>query len=305
MAYDIGYTDQTGTTGFAHKEMLLKIKALAEANGWTTMRYVTTDPTSHELILLGVGLSGDKQIYIGFRTYESIPADYYNLSAAAFTGYVAGNTWAAQPGFKESGIPAHNQKIDYYLQVNAQRINIGLKLGTPVYESGGAGLFFPLATPGQYPLPLYVSGMLNGTPATRYSDTVHTMGWKGSRANFAIRFTDGAWRSPATYPWNNAYLGGATSQLRDTNDQYPILRIALADAATGVYGYLDGIGYVSNFNNTVESMIQRSGTPITDNVSWTPQQRATAIETAGGVPWVCLQDVGRTSFNDYFALELK
>ena len=71
------------------------------------------------------------------------------------------------------------------------------------------------------------------------------------------------------------------------------------------YGYLDGIGYVSNFNNTVESMIQIGGTPITNNLAWTAQQRATAIETAGGVPWICIRDVARTSFTDYFAMELK
>ena len=281
MAYQIGFTDQTGTTGFAHKELLLRIKALAEANGWVTLRYDTSNAASHELILQGEGISGDKEIFIGFRTYESVAADYYNLSAAGFTGYVPGNPWATQPGMLESGIPAHNQRVDYWLQVNAQRINLALKVGTPVYTSGGAGLFLPYCLPSQYPYPLYVAGMLNGAPATRYSDTAMSMPWKGARANFRIRWFDGTWKQPEAYPWNNPWIGGARSQLRDTNSQYPVMPIHVCDSTPNVYGVLDGIGYVSNFNNTVESTV-----------------------AADGVDWVCIQDVGRTSFNDYFAMRL-
>lgn len=305
MAYEIGYVDSTGSEGVAHWQMLLKIKTLAEANGWTTLRYTTpTDGSSRELILKGVGPSGTAEIFIGFRTYHDVNADFYNLSAAGFTGYVAGNAWSAQPGFRESGIPAHNQRVDYYLQINAQRINVGLKVTGPVYLSGGAGLYFPLATPGQLPYPVYVAGMLNGAPPTRYSDTIMSMPWKGNRPNLAIRFLDGTWKTPLSYPWVNDRVGGATSQLRDTNGNYPVLKVTLCEAVPNLFGWLDGIGYVSNFNNTVESMIQLGGTPVTDNPAWTPQERATAIETAGGTPWVCLQDVGRTSFNDYFAMEL-
>lgn len=305
MAYEIGYVDDAGSEGIAHWQMLKVIKTLAEANGWVTQRYTTpTDGSSRELILKGVGLSGTDEIYIGFRSYHDVSADYYNLASACFLGYIAGNPWAFQPGFVESGIPAHNQRVDYWLQVNAQRINLGLKIANPVYTSGGAGKFMPLGTPGQYPLPLYCAGMLNGASATRYSDTAMSMPWKGSRANFQVRGKSGAWATPATHPWNNAWIGGASAQLRDTNDQYPIGRVQICDAPNGIYGWLDGIGYVSNFNNTVESVVQEGGTPVTDDPAWTPAERAAAIVTAGGTPWVCIQDTYRTSFNDYFALEL-
>lgn len=306
MAYDINYVDNLGSEGLAHWQLLLAIKTLAEANGWVTQRYTTpSDGSSRELILKGVGLSGTDEIYIGFRTYHDVSADYYNIAAAAFTGYVAGNTWALQPGFRESGIPSHNQRIDYYLQVNAQRINIGLKVTGPVYLSGGAGFYLPLGTPGQLPYPIYVAGMLNGAAATRYSDTTMSMAWKGNRVNLAIRFLDGTWKTPLTYPWNNPNIGGATRQLRDTNSNYPVMKITLCEAVPNLFGWLDGIGYVSNFDNTVESMVQIGGTPIVDDAGWTAQERAAAIEAAGGVPWICLQDAARTSFNDYFAMELK
>lgn len=309
MAWQIGTADQTGVTGVAHKEFILKVKTLAEANGWTTLRYSTTNPDSHELILKGAGLSGTEQLFIGLRTYENVSADYYNVAVAGFTGYVPGNTWSGQPGFRESGVPAHNQAIDYWLIINGQRIAFGLKVGTPVYESAYVGKILPYATPGQYPYPIAVIGMLNGASATRYSDTSHTMGYKGNRQNCALRWMDGTYKLPLVYPWNNETVAGDSSginktALRDTGDQYPIMPVVLCEAVPNVFGELDGIGYVSNFNNTVESVIQVGGTPVTDNPAWTPKQRADAIVAAGGVAHVCLQDVARTSFTDYYTMRL-
>lgn len=309
MAWEIGTADQTGTTGVAHKEMLLKIQALAVLNGWTTLRYDTSNPDSHELILKGEGLSGTEEIFIGVRTYENVSADYYNLAVAGFTGYVPSNTWSTQPGFRESGVPAHNQSIDYWLIVNAQRIAFGLKVGTPVYESAYVGKIFPYATPSQFPYPLAVIGMLNGASATRYSDTNHTMGFKGNRVNCALRWMDGTYKQPLMYPQNNSWVSGNSTSnvqeaLRDTGDAYPILPMVMCEAVPNVFGELDGIGYVSNFNNTVESVIQVGGTPVVDNPAWTALERAQEIIDAGGVPHVCLQDVSRTSFTDYFTMRL-
>jgi hypothetical protein len=278
MAYDIGYVDNTGSEGLAHWQMLAKIKALAEANGWTTLRYLTpSDGSNRELILKGVGLSGDQEIFIGFRSYHSVSADYYNLSTAGFTGYVDGNTFTAQPGYIESGIPAHNQRIDYWVAVNAQRVALSMKVGTPVYEHGYAGYFLPYATPGQYPYPLVVGGMLNGVPATRYSDTSHSMYAKGARANMRMRFVDGTWLQPSCTPWS---LGGLSTSLRDTDSIYPLMPIVLNDTSN-VYGELDGVRQISGFNNVTENTVD-----------------------VGGVTHVVLQDVARTGFNDYLALEM-
>lgn len=302
MAFEISHVvEDSGRT--AHQWMLGAIQGLAEANGWATLRFDQTSE-NHELILRGEGLSGDEEIFIGFRCYQNAFADYYNIAVAGFTGYVAGNTWEAQPGFMQSGVPMHNQRIDYWLTVNPQRIAVGAKVGTPVYESGYVGKILPYARPGEFPYPLCVAGMLNGAAATRYSDTAHTMAFKGNRPNLRLRWLDGTWKQPQVYPWNNAYVGGSTAQLRDTNGQYPIMPVVLCEAVPNVFGELDGIGYVSNFNNIVESVVQVGGTPVVDNPAWTAQERAAAIVAAGGTPWVCLQDVARTSFNDYFAMRL-
>lgn len=285
MAYEVNFVDDTGSEGLAHWQMLLKIKQFAEANGWTTLRYsAPSNGSNRELILRGPGLSGDKQIFVGFRTYHDVSADYYNLSVAGFTGYVAGNTFTAQPGYIESGVPAHNKRIDYWLVVNGQRIAFGLKIASPVYEHGYAGLFLPYATPSQYPYPLVVGGMLDGIPATRFSDSNHSIYAKGSRNNLRMRFVDGAWKTPDCYPWNTGYSPNCITgsyQIRDAGGNYPLLPILLRDGAPNLFGELDGVYQISGFNNTVESTL-----------------------TIGGVTYVVLQDVWRNGFTDFIALRL-
>lgn len=284
MAYQIGFVDNTGSEGVAHWQMLLTIKTFAEANGWTTLRYLNptpyTDPTvTRELILQGVGLSGTEQIFIGFRAYQSQSADYYNLSMATFKGYVAGNTFATQPGASGiSGVPAHNLRIDYWLRVTGQTITLAMKVGTPVYEMGQVGKHFPLDSPGQYAQPLIAAGMLSGEAATRYSDTNHSFAWKGSRANLMMAFNDGTWKKPITYPWSQATLA---SGMRDTAGQYHLTPIVLYDAVSGAYGYLDGLYHITGFNNAVENTI-----------------------VIAGITYVVIQDVYRTGFGDYVAMEL-
>lgn len=277
MPHQIGFVDNTSM--LAHYAMLETIRDFAAANGWTVLRYDTA-PANRELILKGVGYTGQEEIFVGFRTYQDASADYYNLVAAAFTGYVPSNTFDTQPGARLSGVPAHNNRIDYWLTLNPQRIALAMKVGTPVYESCYVGKFLPYARPSQYPYPVIAAGMLDGTPATRFSDTTHSIPYKGARANMRMRFNDGVWRQPECHPWNNNYVAGATTQQRDTGGFYPLSAVVLSDAS-GVYGELDGIRHISGFNNAVEN---------------------TVIEAER--TWVVIQDVARTGFIDYYALEL-
>lgn len=90
MPHEIGFVQNTGV--LAHYMMLDKIKTFAEASGfWEVLRY-NTGIEKRELILKGEGYSGTDEIFIGFRTYHSVGADYYNLTVAGFTGYVDSNT---------------------------------------------------------------------------------------------------------------------------------------------------------------------------------------------------------------------
>lgn len=275
MPHAIGFVDNTGGT-LAHYKMLDKIREVAIASGfWQVMRYDTTI-ANRELILKGQGFTGTEEIYVGVRTYQDASADYYNLCVATFTGYVAGNTFDTQPGVRLSGVPAHNQRIDYWLSVNPQRIICCMKVGTPVYEHFYIGKFFPYARPSQYPYPMICGGMLDGASATRFSETSHSMPYKGNRENLGMRFNTGVYLRPETHPWQNDALAG-TTQLRDTNNNYPLLPVILNDF-NGIYGELDGIRHISGFNNIVENTC--------------------------GENWVVMQDVSRTGFSDYIAFHL-
>lgn len=277
MPYQIGFVDNSGGV-LAHYKMLETIRDFAAANGWTVLRY-NTAPANRELILKGVGYTGEEEIFVGFRTYQDASADYYNLLAGVFTGYVAGNTFDTQPGARLSGVPAHNNRIDYWLTLNPQRIALAMKVGTPVYESCYVGKCLPYGRPSQYPYPVVCGGMLTGAAATRFSETTHSMPYKGNRANMALRGNDG-WIQVHAYPWSNAALM-STNIIRDTGDIYHLLPIELHDNTANLWGALDGIYHCSGFNNAVENTM-----------------------TVDGVEYVVIQDVARTGHADYYAMRL-
>lgn len=277
MPHEIGFVDNTGGT-LAHYKMLAKIKDFANANGWTVLRYDDVS-ANRELILKGVGLSGTEEIFVGFRTYQDSGADYYNLLAGVFTGYVAGNSFDTQPGARLSGVPAHNNRIDYWLTLNGQRIALAMKVGTPVYESCYVGKCLPYGRPSQYPYPVVCGGMLTGAAATRFSDTSHSIPYKGNKASMALRSNDN-WVQVYCYPWGNTALT-STTQLRDTGGVYQLLPIELHDNTANLWGALDGIFYISGFNNAVENTL-----------------------VIDGKTYVVIQDVSRTGFTDYYAMRM-
>jgi hypothetical protein len=253
---------------------------------WEILRYDDVS-ANRELIMRGKGLTGTEQIYVGFRTYQNSTADYYNLVAAVFTGYVPSNTFDTQPGVRLSGVPAHNNRIDYWLTLNAQRIVLAMKVGTPVYEMAYVGKVFPYSRPSQYPYPVACVGMLGGAPATRFSDTSssHTFGFRGNVPSIGLRNTD-AWLQAFTTPWGNSRLTGSgandtTTNMRETEGNYYLLPIQLHNNSNQLYGVFDGVNYISGFNNAVENTL-----------------------VIGGKTYVVIQDSFRTGHSDYIAMRL-
>ena len=74
---------------------------------------------------------------------------------------------------------------------------------------------------------------------------------------------------------------GATTQERDSNDNYALNTVVLSSSTLGDLGELDGVAHITGFNNATEN---------------------TAL--IGGETWVVLQDAWRTGFNDYVALRM-
>lgn len=287
MPYQISFVDNAGTYPLAHYNLLAAIKAFCEANGYQTLRYTTVggEASGHELIMRAPGLTGMEEIYWGIRTYHSVSGDYYNLLAGVFTGYIPGNTFDTQPGAALVGCPAHNNRIDYWLTLNGQRMALAMKVGTPVYEHLYLGKFLPYARPSQYPYPVIAGGMLAGAAATRFSETTHDFYLRGNHARGKLR-TPGGWINLHAYPWDNLFIAGASTgstslQLRDTTNEYSLLPVELHDNSANLYGQLDGIHYISGFNNAVENTL-----------------------VIGGTTYVVMQSVARTGHADYYAMRL-
>ncbi len=284
MGHLIGSVDDTSQ--LAHYEMLEAIKDFADDEGWDVLRFATGS-TDHELILKAPGISSTEEIFCGFRTYHDVSADYYNLLAATFTGYVGGNTFDTQPGVRLSGIPAHNQHIDFWMTINGQRLALAMKVGTPVYEHAYVGKIFPYFTPTQYPYPVVCSGMLAGAAALRYSDTTgnHSMGYKGNSARLGLRLLSGGYQNSFCWPWGNLQIANTNAaqayQVRPTGTYYPLLPVVLHDNSGNDWGELDGIYSITGFDNVVENTL-----------------------TIGGVDYVVFQDSFRTGFVDYYAMRL-
>lgn len=278
MVYEIGYVTESGGS-YANRWLISKIQEIAALAGWTTLR-----ATAHasggltELILKSTGQSRTEEIFVGFYSYESVPSDYYNIAACTMQGYVPENAITAQPGVQISGVPTHNQRIDYWLTVTPGRIAAGLKVGTPVYESFYVGKFLPYARPNQYPSPLVCAGMLTGAAATRFSDTTHQMPYIGNRANMRMR-NPTAWVQPYCYPYSEGF---ATTRLQPVAGNYPLVPVELHDNSANLWGCLEGVFYVSGFNNVVENTL-----------------------VIDGKTYVVMQDVYRTNTTSaYYALRM-
>ncbi len=320
MGYAIGTVLKEGGDD-CHYRVLAIIKTLAEANGWATLRYVSTG-LDRELILKGVGLSGVEEIFVGFKCYQSISGDYYNINCGVFVGYIAGHSFESQPGAQFSAVQAHNNAVTYFITANAQRIVGCFKVGTPVYEHFYVGKFFPYARPGEYPSPLACGAMLNGAEATRFDNTSQVFPYPGyyySTAQNRLYQRDqaGNWARPYCYPFTQGYqstnaLAGpqGSNTMVPAGAYYQLEPVILAQQTSdvnpsNVWGEFDGVYFCSGFNNGVENVVQEGGSSVVDQTGLTVLQAVDAILAIGGRAFVMLQNVYRTSWSDFIAMEMK
>ena len=320
MGYAIGTVTKGGGDN-CHYQVLAIIKTLAEANGWTTLRYVNTG-SDRELILKGVGFSGAEEIFVGFKTYQSSGMDYYNLNCGVFNGYISGNSFETQPGAQLVGVPSHNNAITYFITANAQRIVGCFKVGTAVYEHFYVGKFFPYSRPGEYPSPLVCGGMLTASQAIRFDNTSQSFPYPGyyydtTNNRLYQRNQAGNWVRPSCWPFTNASatsyaLAGeqGTSTLVPADTYYQIEPIILSqqssnNSPSNVWGEFDGVYFCSGFNNGVENVVQQGGSSTIDQTGMTVLQAVDAIRAVGGRAFVMLQNAYRTSWRDFIALEMK
>lgn len=240
------------------------------------------DRELHEIIWKAPGMSGTEEIFTGIKTYQSATSDYYNFSMGGFTGYIPLNSFETQAGSSAvMGCTLWNQAIDYWFVGNGQRVIVFIKI-LDVYESFYLGKYLPYATPNQYPYPLAVWASLPTASATRYDSTSLVSGFKGSRANFAIRAADGSWVNPDCSPYNRTHqLRNTITLSTTTQGYYGLHSIVLSTSAPNVYGELEGLYYISGFNNATENTI-----------------------VYNSITYIVFRDRRSVGFNDYIAVRL-
>ena len=307
MAYEIGSVN-------GHYALLDAIRLFVEttvplAQRYVVMREVTTGD-DREVIWKAPGYSGDEEIYMGIKTYQSSSSDYYNFKIGVFTGYVSSNTFETQPGtITMIGVPLWDKVIPYVLHANGARIVLSAKIET-LYNSFYIGKFLPYATPTQYPYPVFSGGCVAGATNTRYSDTAYMNWFKGITGRALLRKIDGSWIFPYISEYFDPLDYYSISQIRSTELKHQLRNISassetaagwygllplvlsysnividpyyrVTDANADVFGELDGVFYISGFHNSVENTIVHNG-----------------------IPYYITRDAWRTGFNDYLAIRL-
>lgn len=325
----------------AHYRLLGAIQTLAHAAGWTTLRYDTSSP-ERELILRSTGTTGEEQITVGFKTYQSVSADYYNLLAATMVGYVPGAPFEAQPGIRTSGVPCHNQAVTCFLTANPRRIVGAFKVGSPIYAHVYVGKALAYARPREFPSPLVVAGHFDGREPKRYSD-LHWFPYKGRRGSGDTGYNDGhlylrdaagTWKKVQISPFGNGHgnettfgalagepvgaTGAGRRCLVPAGTLHQPQPLELYDMTLGaydhdtrgypssgnLYGMLDGVSFVSGYSNASENVLQLEGMTIVDQVGMGVREAVDAIRAVNGRALVVLQDGARTGWRDFVAVEM-
>ena len=322
MGYAIGTLTKGGGDD-CHYQLLAVIKTLAEANGWVTLRY-DTGTANHELILQGEGLSGTEEIFVGFQCYQNITSDYYNINCGVFVGYVAENSFSSQPGGKYYSTPGHNNSITYFISCNPQRITGGLRVGTPVYETFYVGKGMPYFRPGEYPSFLICAAMANSGSSARFSSTTQTFPFAGYRSDesnnkLSIRDQSGNWIRANCYPFTqgdsklNSLAGpqgsGTMVPAGDSYQIEPIIMYQDKDSIgdygpSNVFGEFDGVYFCTGFNNAVENVIQVGGSSVIDQSGLSVVEAVDDIISVGGRALVMIQNVYRTEWHEFVAMEM-
>lgn len=261
---------------------------VAAGQVWTIDRWDTSGD-DHELLMHGPGLSGTDEIYCGIQTYQDSDNDYYNFRLNVFTGHVPGNDFNNQPGRRSTNYacPLWQFAIPYKLMISGMEIVCLAKVET-AYQSFELGHDLIHGTPGQFPYPIGMSGMLTSDTPTRYSDTNNIMGIKRNNGH-ALRFVDGAYRYPKMWPfWNHQNTSQSLRNFKSyplrecLGGEYPVIPIIMYDDEPNTYGELRNMFFIPGYANAVENSV-----------------------VIGGDTYIVWRDHERIGFYDYFGVPLE
>ena len=257
----------------------------------------------------GKGLDGQDSIIVPMVLRQNVASNYYTLSAyparayartkfveQQFVGINGNNTYPACMSIWQTN-------MKYWFIANGRRFIIIAKVANR-YVSMYCGLFLPSGTDTEYSYPLYIGGN-HGTDSTPYTyeSTSNQRSFFNPQSNDSsiprssaylilpsgelacgdnydgTSFSSNVTYQFGTYPYNNNHY------LTKTIDgQYLLLPIDIVQTRPVMQhlGWLDGVFYVSGFENSPENIVQ-----------------------VAGVDYICIPAVVQNDYNNYAAIALK
>lgn len=276
-------------------------EAKSDGVEWEVIHELNLDTDEDEMWLQGQGNSSDDAIYIYYRHFRDSGSGYYNIEFAACTAYDAADASdpSAQMGFSGfSYITLWQNSTEFWLVVNSQRIAMTAKINTN-YMSMYQGWYLPEGFPSEHPLPLYIGGTSPVSTMIHTSTAVtHISYYQADLSGAFLRHVDGSWiegdndaSKAQMYPWQGTTLGSSSSHANAENmgvgiggGYIPIeanLYTEIYSGGRNSYGILDGIYYVSGFNNNSENTF-----------------------FIGSDEYICFQNIFRTDVENFMAMRL-
>lgn len=262
--------------------------------------------------LMGPGLAGTDDIYVGIQGVSDVPNDTYGIQVEGAAGFNAAQSFTGQTGASpDSFVSVWNSSMPYWIVASGRRFIVVVKVST-TYHALYGGLILPYGTPSQYGYPHFIGGESN--TLLRWSDT--TVGFRqfvdpgatstGTNTGANLCFPDGSWQYFSNFTNSSGndslntttgrsvwpYAGGANAtevdnRLREMRDNidgtFTLLPLILScdSPSRQVFGELDGCYWVSGYNNAAENII-----------------------TISGQDYLVVQNIFRTNRWNYWALKL-
>lgn len=218
--------------------------------------------------LKGVGLAGTDEIIIALASERNTNDDWYALTLRGMDAFMPGQAIDNQPNVSpQVYMHAWNGAMPINLVANGRRFWLDVQVST-TEQCCGAGFLLTTDSPQRLPYPLFISGNTN-SPSLRWSSESWNDGnpWDPGASTAWFRHSAGIWsqvsnhidhnggRKPVgttfIFPWTGSGVIAA-SLIRDMPDGSHLLLPAIVSSAEhggNTYGALDGIFFISGFNN--------------------------------------------------------
>lgn len=244
--------------------------------------FTETNISSNRCILRGTGIGEGGEVFVGMYTYYDVSDEDYTISLVPLAGYDDRFNMFSQPTLGLGSYPkilCWNEEMPYWFVANGRRFMAVVKVNT-TYQFFYGGFMTPYALPTEYPYPYIVGGMSDShVPASRSDGYNDVFLQSGRREHGQICYPDGNWRylsggfhnsTSATFaPFNVAGQGDSADDnywkyfRPDLGGVYHLMKLepvcANYQTGLGVFGCLDGVHFVSGFENSPENIIDIDG----------------------------------------------